>query len=156
MKTPIRFIGIAGLLGVAAATPAIAQGRGDHDTPATQGPSESPGWQSGAPDCRTSADGWVMCRDSNGYWQRDRYDADFGGGRWGARDGYGQSYGGGGYGYDVLPPYAIVRDLQRNNFTYISPPLLEGRFYQVKALDPYGRKVKLSVDAYSDRVATVR
>ena len=138
MRTPFRCIGIAGLLlGVAAATPAAAQGRGDHDTPATQGPS---GWQYGAPGCRTSADGWVMCRDSNGYWQRDRYDPDFGGG----------------YGYDVLPPHVIVRDLQRNDFTYISQPLLEGRFYQVKALDPYGRNVKLYVDAYSGRIAKVK
>jgi hypothetical protein len=81
-----------------------------------------------------------MCRDSDGYWQRDRYDADVGGG----------------YGYDVLPPQAIVRDLQRNNFTYVSPPLLEGRFYQVKALDPDGRKVKLYVDAHSGRIAKVK
>ena len=138
MMTLFRFVAIAGLLlGVAAATPAAAQGRGDHDTPATQGPTD---WQYGAPDCRTSADGWLMCRDSNRYWQRDRYDADFAGG----------------YGYDVLPPHAIVRDLQQNNFTYISPPLIEGRFYQVKALDPYGRKVKLYVDAYSGRIAAVK
>ena len=138
MRNLFRFIGIAALLlGVAAATPAAAQGRGDHDTPATQGPS---GWQYGAPGCRTNADGWLMCRDGNGYWQRDRYDADFSGG----------------YGYDALPPHAIVRDLQRSNFTYISPPLLEGRFYQVKALDPYGRKVKLYVDAYGGRIAAVK
>ena len=145
--TLIRVIGIAGLLlGVAAAPPAAAQGRGDHDTPATQAPSESGRWQYRPPECRTSADGWVMCRDRDGYWQRDHYDPDFG---------YGQGYGGG-YGYDVLPPYAIVRNLQRNNFTYISQPVLAGQFYQVKALDPYGRKVKVYVDAYSGRIAKVK
>jgi hypothetical protein len=145
--TLIRVIGIAGLLlGVAAAPPAVAQGRGDHDTPATQAPSESGRWQYNPSECRTSADGWVMCRDRDGYWRRDHYDPDFG---------YGQGYGGG-YGYDVLPPYAIVRNLQRNNFTYISQPVLAGQFYQVKALDPYGRKVKVYVDAYSGRIAKVK
>jgi hypothetical protein len=103
-------------------------------------------WQYSPPECRTSADGWVLCRDRDGYWQRDHYDPDFGSG---------QAYGGG-YGYDVLPPYAIARNLQRNSFTYISQPVLAGQFYQVKALDPYGRKVKIYVDAYSGRIAKVK
>jgi uncharacterized membrane protein YkoI len=34
--------------------------------------------------------------------------------------------------------------------------VLAGRFYQVKALDPYGRKVKLYVDAYDGRIANVK
>jgi hypothetical protein len=146
--TLMRVIGIAGplLLGAAAAPPAVAQGRGDHDTPATQGQWESGRWQYSPPECRTSADGWVMCRDRDGYWRGDHYDPDFGSG---------QGYGGG-YGYDVLPPYAIVGNLQRNNFTYISQPVLAGQFYQVKALDPYGRKVKIYVDAYSGRIAKVK
>jgi hypothetical protein len=103
--TLMRIVGIAGLLllGAAAAPPAVAQGRGDHDTPATQGQWESGRWQYSPPECRTSADGWVMCRDRDGYWQRDHYDPEFG---------YRQGYGGG-YGYDVLPPYAIVGNLQR-------------------------------------------
>jgi hypothetical protein len=149
MMTLVRFIVVAGLLlGASAATPAAAQGRGDHDTPATQARSESGGWQYRAPDCRTGSDGWVMCRDRNGYWQRDHYDQDFGGG-WG--NGYG-----GGYGYGMLPPQAIVRSLHRDGFSYISEPVLSGRFYQVKALDPYGRKVKLYLDAYDGRIVKVK
>jgi uncharacterized membrane protein YkoI len=34
--------------------------------------------------------------------------------------------------------------------------VLAGQFYQVKALDPYGRKVKIYVDAYSGRIAKVK
>lgn len=149
MMAPIRLLIASLLLGMAAAS-AAAQGRNDHDTPATQRQSESQGWQYKAPDCRTSADGWVMCRDSNGYWQRDYYDPDSGGDWWGD-GGYGS-----GYGYGVLPPQAIVRYLHQNDFSYISQPVLAGRFYQVKALDPDGRKVKLYVDAYSGRIAKVK
>jgi len=74
---------------------------------------------------------------------------------------YGNGYGNGGYGYGygnygVLPPHAIVRYLYRSNFSYISRPVLAGRFYQVKALDPRGRKVKLYVDAYNGRIAKVK
>jgi hypothetical protein len=144
MMTLVRLIAIAGLLlGASAATHAAAQGRGDHDTPATQDPSESGGWQYRAPACRTSADGWVMCRDRNGYWYRDRYDPGFGG--WGH-----------GYGYGVLPPRAIVRSLRGYGFSYISEPVLSGRYYQVRALDRYGRKVKLYIDAYDGRIANVK
>jgi hypothetical protein len=140
MKTLVRFVAVAGLLlSASAATPAAAQGRGDHDTPATQEQSESGGWQYQAPACRTSSDGWVMCRDGDGYWQRDHYDPDFGNG-WG--NGYGR-----GYGHGLLPPQAIARSLHGDGYSDISEPVLSGRFYQVKALDPYGRKVKLYVDA---------
>jgi len=74
---------------------------------------------------------------------------------------YGNGYGNGGYGYGygnygVLPPHAIVRYLYRSNFSYISQPVLAGRFYQVKALDPRGRKVKLYVDAYNGRIVKVK
>ena len=50
----------------------------------------------------------------------------------------------------------IMRYLHQNNFTYTSQPVLAGQFYQVKALDPYGRKVKIYVDAYSGRIAKVK
>ena len=145
---PIRLLIASLLLGMAAASSAAAQGRNDHDTPATQDASESGRPQYQAPDCQTGSDGWVMCRDGNGYWQRDRYDPDFG-------EDWGNGYGGG-YGYGVLPPYEIVRYLHQSGFSYISPPALAGRFYQVKALDPNGRKVKLYVDAYSGRIAKVK
>jgi hypothetical protein len=74
--------------------------------------------------------------------------------------GYGnQGYGNGGYGYGnygVLPPHAIVRYLHRSGFSYISRPALAGRFYQVKARDPNGRRVKLYIDAYNGRIAKVK
>jgi hypothetical protein len=73
--------------------------------------------------------------------------------------GYGnQGYGyGNGYGnYGVMPPYAIVRYLHQSGFSYISRPALSGRFYQLKALDPNGRKVKLYVDAYDGRIVKVK
>jgi peptidase YpeB-like protein len=150
MTPLLRCLGIVGLLlGTAAANPAAAgQGRGDHDTPATQDPSESGRWQYRATDCQRGDDGWVMCRDNSGYWYRDHYDPDFGGG-WG--NGYG-----GGYDYGVLPPQTIVHYLHRNGFSYISEPALAGRFYQVKALDPRGRKVKLYIDAYSGEIVKVK
>src|SRR5262249_31346162 len=62
--------------------PAAAQGRGDHDTPATQRQSESDGSRYDPPECRTGGDGWVVCRDADGYWQRDHRDPWFGGGWW--------------------------------------------------------------------------
>src|SRR5262245_34956797 len=150
----LRLIGITGLLLGLAAAPAAAQGRGDHDTPATQGGAN--GWQYRAQNCRASGDGWVMCRDANGYWQRDHYDpgwsSDYG---YSGNFGYGGGYGNGG-GYGVLPPQVIVHNLYRSGFSSISQPLLAGQFYQVKAIDPNGRKVKLYVDAYYGRIAKVK
>jgi hypothetical protein len=71
--------------------------------------------------------------------------------------GYGNQGYGNGYGnYGVMPPYAIVRYLHQSGFSYISRPALSGRFYQLKALDPNGRKVKLYVDAYDGRIVKVK
>jgi hypothetical protein len=44
----------------------------------------------------------------------------------------------------------------QSGFSYISRPALSGRFYQLKALDPNGRKVKLYVDAYDGRIVKVK
>src|SRR5215813_12531509 len=64
--------------------------------------------------------------------------------------GSGYRYGSGynsGYGYDsgyrygdhgVVSPRWIVRNLQRHDYRYISQPVLHGRFYQVKAINPHG------------------
>ena len=124
--------------------PAAAQGRGDHDTPATQSPSESGRWQYNAPpDCRASDDGWVVCRDQDGYWQRDYYDPQFSDGRYGDED-------------SIVSPWSIVQDLRYQGFNYISEPALAGRLYQVKARDPNGHKVKLYIDAYSGRIVKVK
>jgi hypothetical protein len=78
---------------------------------------------------------------------------------YGSGNNYGYGNGGYGYGYGnygVVPPQAIVRSLYRSNFSSISRLVLAGRFYQVKALDPRGRKVKLYVDAYDGRIAKVK
>jgi hypothetical protein len=55
-----------------------------------------------------------------------------------------------------VPPHVIVRYLHRSGFSYISRPALAGRFYQIKARDPNGRKVKLYVDAYNGRIVKVK
>jgi len=68
------------------------------------------------------------------------------------------NYGNGGYGYsqDILSPRWVVRNLRQQGFSYISRPALAGRFYQVKARDPNGHKVKLYIDAYSGRIVKVK
>jgi hypothetical protein len=72
--------------------------------------------------------------------------------------GYYDNYGNGGYGYsyDIVSPRSIVQDLRYQGFSYISWPALAGRFYQVKARDPNGNKVKLYIDAYSGRIVKVK
>jgi len=84
-------------------------------------------------------------------------------GNQGYGNGYSNGYGSRGYGYGngygnygVVPPYAIVHYLQRSGFSYISRPELSGRFYQLKARDPNGRKVKLYIDAYNGHVVKVK
>jgi hypothetical protein len=64
----------------------------------------------------------------------------------------------GGYDYsqDVVSPRSIVRNLQRSDYRNISRPVLSGNFYQVKAINPDGRKVKLYIDPYSGRIAKVK
>lgn len=50
-----------------------------------------------------------------------------------------------GYGNrEMVSPRWIVRNLQRSDYRYISRPVLSGRFYQVKAVIPNGKKVKLT------------
>ena len=102
---------------------------------------------------------------SQGYGDEDS-DYSYGNQRYGSQgygnQGYGnQGYGNGGYGYNygnygVVPPHVIVRHLHRSGFSYISRPALAGRFYQIKARDPNGRKVKLYVDAYNGRIVKVK
>jgi len=104
-----------------------------------------------------------------GYGNRDY---GYGNRDYGYGDNYGNSYGHGGYGYGnggygygygygygnyrVVPPYVIVRYLRRNDFSYITRPVLAGPYYQVKALDPSGRKVKLYVNAFNGRIVKVK
>jgi opacity protein-like surface antigen len=64
----------------------------------------------------------------------------------------------GGYNYhhDTVSPRSIVRNLQRNDYRNISQPMLSGRFYQVKAVNPRGHSVKLYIDRYSGEIAKVK
>ena len=78
----------------------------------------------------------------------------------------GYNYGNGysnydnGYGayhqHGVVSPRSIVRNLQRADYRYISRPVLTGRYYQVKAVNPNGHKVKLYIDAYSGRIVKIK
>ena len=112
--------------------------------------------------------------DNNGYngydWRNQSQgygddDSDYGYGNqgYGNQDYDNQGYGNRGYGYGngygnyaVVSPYAIVHYLHRSGFSYISQPALTGRFYQLKARDPNGRKVKLYIDAYNGRIVKVK
>jgi hypothetical protein len=60
------------------------------------------------------------------------------------------------YSQNVVSPRSIVRNLQRSDYRNISRPVLSGNFYQVKAINPDGRKVKLYIDPYSGRIAKVK
>jgi hypothetical protein len=106
--------------------------------------------------------GW---QDSNRYYDNGYYDN--GGNNWryqyqdnGSYSDYlrQQNWNNGGYNYrqDVVSPQSIVRNLQRNDYRNISWPVLSGNFYQVKAINPDGRKVKLYIDSYSGRIAKVK
>lgn len=90
-------------------------------------------------------------RDWDGDRDRDWRDNDR---RWDDRDRNDGRYGWGNHG--ILPPRVIVRYLDRNNFRYISQPMLAGRIYQVKAINPRGQKVKLYIDAYNGHVVKVK
>ena len=60
------------------------------------------------------------------------------------------------YHHDTVSPRSIVRNLQRNDYRNISQPMLSGRFYQVKAVNPRGHSVKLYIDRYSGEIAKVK
>jgi len=94
--------------------------------------------------------GTIIRINDNGYYD---YGTDYGRGSSGYR-----YYGNAGYGYNqsVVSPRSIVRSLRHQGFSYISQPTLAGQFYQVKARDPNGHKVKLYIDAYSGRIVKVK
>ena len=105
--------------------------------------------------------GTIIRIDDNGYYGTD-YNRGYGNGYYGTdygRGNYGNRYyGNAGYGYNqsVVSPRSIVRSLRHQGFSYISQPALTGQFYQVKARDPNGHKVKLYIDAYSGRIVKVK
>ena len=74
----------------------------------------------------------------------------------GWNNGWNNGWGNDGYYGDVIPPRAIVKWLKHRDYTYITRPMLSGRFYQVKAIAPNGRKMKLYIDAYSGRIVKTK
>jgi hypothetical protein len=104
-------------------------------------------------------------QDNNRYYNNDYYDNGGNNRRYQYRDNGSYSdylrqrdWNNGGYDYrwDVVSPRSIVRNLQRNDYRNISRPVLSGNFYQVKAINPDGRRVKLYIDPYSGRIAKVK
>jgi len=101
--------------------------------------------------------------DNNGYDNNGYYDN--GGGRW-QYQGNGDysdnsrqpDWNNSGYNYrhDTVSPRSIVRNLRRSDYSNISRPVLNGRFYQVKAISPRGHHVKLYIDRYSGQIAKVK
>jgi hypothetical protein len=160
MKNLFRSLCLAGLVltAVAAAEPAAAQGRGDHDTPATARDgwrydrNDTP-WRYGSPNCR-SDDGWVYCRDRDGDWRRhhrasrdddwwwDRDDDWFDDDDW-----YGRR--------EMIDSRLVVRRLARQGFENMSDLKLRGDVYSLKAIDPYGRSVIVQVDPYSGEIVDI-
>lgn len=57
---------------------------------------------------------------------------------------------------DELPPDAVVRELERRDYHDISRPVLNGRVYQVYAVDPDGQDVELFVDANNGQIVKTR
>src|SRR5262245_15584114 len=55
-----------------------------------------------------------------------------------------QNYKGNG---QIVSPRWIVRNLRHADYHDISQPMLSGRVYQVKAINPDGHRVKLYIDA---------
>jgi hypothetical protein len=53
---------------------------------------------------------------------------------------------------DELPPDAIVRELERRDYYDISRPVLNGRVYQVYAVDAGGQDVELFIDANNGQI----
>ena len=150
MANMLRTIFLGVLLLSAAALPAAAQGRGDHDTPATQRRSEGrETYYNYNRACRND-DGWVVCRDNNGRWRRVEREA-----RWPWEEGF--------WGDDdwnrgrsrMIDGNDAARVMKRNGFDDLRDIKLRGDVISAKAVDRYGRPVIVSVDPYSGEIVDV-
>jgi len=56
----------------------------------------------------------------------------------------------------TVSPDSVVHNLQRQDYHHISPPVRSGRFYEVKAINRQGHKIKLYIDAHSGRIVDVK
>lgn len=114
----------------------------------------------GASAGQSAAPGAIIRVDDNRYYDDGYYDdRSYNDGGYQYQDnGYydsGPGWSNSAYGQPVSPRW-IVRNLQRSDYRYISRPILSGRFYQVKAVNPNGKKVKLWIDAYSGQIVKVK
>jgi opacity protein-like surface antigen len=115
------------------------------------------GASAGQPAAPAGGDAGAIIRiDDNRYYD----DGYYGGGdsSWQYQNrGYNDDWRNADYGRrDAVSPRWIVRNLERSNYRYISRPVLSGRFYQVKAVNPNGKKVKLYIDAYTGQLVKVK
>jgi hypothetical protein len=55
----------------------------------------------------------------------------------------------------ALPPYEIITMLRSTSFEPLGRPLRQGPHYLVRAIDPYGDEVRLTVDARNGRIRAV-
>ena len=84
-------------------------------------------------------------------WQYQYQDSDYN------NDWHHRGWSQGDYGNQAMvSPRWIVHNLQQSDYRYISRPVLSGKFYQVKAVNPNGHKVKLYIDAYTGRIVKVK
>lgn len=138
----LRVLALGGLLTVWAV--AAQAERGDHDTPATDGQNKRFQPSDVARTCR-SEDGWVLCRDAKGHWYRDHFDPFFGLGC-GASDNWPCASG------RILPRDIVIGRLHDRDFDELRDLRLHDDVYTVRAIDPYGRPVRLTIDAHSGRI----
>jgi hypothetical protein len=152
MTKLIHIICLGSLLLGAMALPAAAQGRGDHDTPWTQRRDEAatPQYRQGF--CHVEGV-WLVCRDGVGNWRRHSAHPQA---RWEWDDNRRQH----GYGWHhersrMLDGKVIGRRLHERGFRDLRDMKLRGDVYSAKAIDPYGRRVIVSVDPYTGRIVDV-
>jgi hypothetical protein len=148
----VHIVCVGVLLLGAAALPAAAQGRGDHDTPATQRRAELAEQRYYDRACRSEG-GWAVCRDRDGDWRRDRAHPRFGW-PW-ANDRRHRNHGWFWERPRMLDGNVVARQLHRWGFEDLRDMKLRGDVYSAKAIDPYGRRVIVSVDPYTGRIVDV-
>jgi hypothetical protein len=150
MANLLRTIFLGVLLLSAAALPAAAQGRGDHDTPATQRRSEGREETYYNRACRND-DGWVVCRDNNGRWRRMEREA-----RWPWEDEFWDNDDDWYRGRSrMIDGNDAARVMKRSGFEDLRDMKLRGDVYSAKAVDRYGRPVIVSVDPYTGEIVDV-
>ena len=145
MSRVLYALALSGLMLTAAGDAhAAGQGRGDHDRSTGQWNSGIGRERSQPRNCR-SDDGRVVCRDARSSWRHQYDDWWFDGDCRGDDDwpcGRRQ----------ILPRNVVIDWLNDWDFRGLRDLKLRDSVYTVKAVDPYGRRVRLTVDATSGRI----